>query len=317
MVNEWLTKPAGRQFLPASFAAQQVRSRPNTGWKQLKLLFLLDFVAWHVSRERNGGLPAGEGLAIRRMGNAKMENATLVALSRQIALRRNLDVIADNVANITTDGFKRQALNFEEFVMPKARASSFERSDRINTFVADWTTTTDFSNGSIEQSGNPLDVAINGDAFFAVQTPDGERYTRAGNFRIDNTGRLVTADGQPVLGEGGEILFEQNEVGIEIGADGSIASSAGGKGRLRIVAFEDSRALRKAGANLFETDAAPEIATGVQVMQGAIERSNVSGVVEMTRMINATRSYEQITKVIKDQDELRSRAISRLGQLQN
>ncbi|MBH0236870.1 flagellar basal-body rod protein FlgF [Methylobrevis albus] len=244
-----------------------------------------------------------------------MENATLVALSRQIALRRNLDVIADNVANITTDGFKRQALNFEEFVMPKARASSFERADRINTFVADWTTTTDFGSGSIEQSGNPLDVAINGNGFFVVQTPDGERYTRAGNFRIDNGGRLVTADGQPVLGEGGEILFEQNEIGIEIGADGSIASSAGVKGRLRLVAFEDDRLLRKAGANLFETDAAPEPAVGVQVMQGAIERSNVSGVVEMTRMINATRSYEQITKVIKDQDELRSRAISRLGQL--
>ncbi|ODN69344.1 flagellar hook-basal body complex protein [Methylobrevis pamukkalensis] len=181
-----------------------------------------------------------------------MENASLVALSRQLVLRRKLDVIADNVANITTDGFKRQSLNFEEFAMPKARANTFERPDRINAFVSDWTTTTDFSTGSIEQTGNPLDVALGGDGFFAVQTPEGERYTRAGSFQIDQTGRLVTSDGLPVLGEAGEILFEADETGIEIGANGSVATTAGIKDRLKIVSFDDNRLLEKIGDNLYD-----------------------------------------------------------------
>ncbi len=246
-----------------------------------------------------------------------MENASLVALSRQLALRRKLDVIADNMANITTDGFKRQSLRFEEFMMPKARENAFVHGDRINAFVSDWTTTTDFSSGSIEQTGGALDVAIEGDAFFTVQTPQGERYTRAGNFQIDATGRLVTPAGFPVMGQNGEIRFEPQEAGIEIGVDGSIATTEGLKDRLRLSSFADNRLLKKTGENLFDAGTtAAQPATTARVMQGALERSNVSGVVEITNMIDVSRSYQQVSSIMKAQEDLRSRAIDRLGSLQ-
>ena len=243
-----------------------------------------------------------------------MENTSLVALSRQLALRHKLDVIANNVANINTAGFKRQSLEMDEYVMPTAAANTFPRRDRTHSFVEDWATTTDYESGSIEVTGNPLDVAIKGDAFFVVNTPEGERFTRAGNFQLDNDGRLVTADGKPVMSEAGEVVFGPTETDIVIGADGSIATNAGQRGRLRLVQFEDNRILKKIGDNLYEGENANP-AEGVRVQQGAIEMSNVQGVIEMTRLIDVTRTYEQVSNLVRNLDELRSKAIQRLGDL--
>lgn len=245
-----------------------------------------------------------------------MENTSLVALSRQIVLQRRLEVVADNVANLNTDGFKRQSLSFQESMMPRARTNLFERGDRRSSFVSELTTLTDFSEGSIEQTGNTFDVAIEGSGFFVVQTPEGERYTRAGNFQLDATGRLVTPDGNPVLGEGGEIVFAPNESGVIIASDGTISSSAGQRGRLRVASFPDERLLEKSGENLYSTEEPPVPALTARVRQGSLERSNVSGVTEMTRLISVTRAYEQITNVLSQHDELRGRAIERLGTLQ-
>lgn len=241
-----------------------------------------------------------------------MENTSLVALSRQLVLRRKLDVIANNVANINTSGFKRDALELDEYDMPVSRANTFPRADRIHSFVEDWTTTVDHTPGPVETTGNPLDVALQGPGYFVVQTPSGERYTRAGDFMLDATGRLVTNDGKPVMGEGGEIVFQPNETDIVIGADGSIATNAGARGRLRLVSFEDDRLLTKEGENLFSGEGALPAAEA-RVKQGALEKSNVEGVIEMTRLIEVNRSYEQISRMISDHDELRLKAIQRLG----
>lgn len=241
-----------------------------------------------------------------------MENASLVALSRQLVLRRKLDVIANNVANIETAGFKRQSLQFDEYKMPVARANTFERRDRVHSYVEDWTTTTDFDAGVIETTGNPLDVALQGEGFFVVRTPQGERYTRAGNFLLDTGGRLVTPDGNPVLTDAGEVVFSAEETDIEIGVDGTIATSAGPRGRLRVVRFDAPEGLRQEGDNLYSGDGALPAVTA-RVRQGSLERSNVQGVVEMTRLIEVSRSYEQVTRMIADQNDLRSRAIERLG----
>lgn len=245
-----------------------------------------------------------------------MENASLVALSRQMVLRRELDVIANNVANMNTVGFRREALALEAYEMPVARANTFRRPDRIETFVADWMSATDYAAGEIVQTGNPLDVALEGDGFLVVETPAGERYTRAGNLTLDATGTLVTPDGDPVLGEGGRIVFAAEEGDIAIGRDGTIATSAGAKGRLRLVRFDDPRTLQHAGENLF-AGANPLPAPATRVMQGAIENSNVNGIEEMTRLVEVTRAYEQVARMVEDQDDLRSRAIQRLGQLQS
>jgi flagellar basal-body rod protein FlgF len=245
-----------------------------------------------------------------------MENASLVALSRQVVLRRQLDIIANNVANMNTVGFRRETLELEAFEMPEARANTFRRPDRVETFVSDWGTTTDFSPGGLVQSGNPLDVAIEGEGFLAVETPDGERYTRAGNLTIDVDGTLTTQDGYPVMGDGGPIVFGAEETDISIGRDGSISTNTGPKDVLRLVDFADPATLRHVGENLFAGEN-PLPATGARVMQGTIEESNVNGVAEMTRLIEVTRAYEQVARLVKDHDDLRSRAIQRLGQLQS
>ncbi|WP_237152562.1 flagellar basal-body rod protein FlgF [Oryzibacter oryziterrae] len=243
-----------------------------------------------------------------------MENSTLVALSGQIALRRKLDVIANNVANINTDGFKKVSVDFEETTMPKASGTMFPANYRANSYVRELGTVNDFSAGNIEMTGRELDVALNDDqAFFTVQTPNGERYTRAGNFQLDVNGRLITPDGNPVLGQGGEIIFAGSETNITISADGAVSSSAGSKGKLKLAEFNDPSVLSKVGINLYDSSLPPTVPTFPGIAQGAIERSNVSGVREMTNMIEVQRAYEQIASLMKQQNELKSKAVDRLG----
>ncbi len=241
-----------------------------------------------------------------------IENAQLISLSRQIALQRQLDVVANNVANINTTGFKAEQLLFEEYVMPVARDQTFPNLDQPLSYVQDWATIHDLSAGSVLQTGNDLDVALNGDGFFAVQTAGGERWTRAGAFQINNAGTLVDLSGNPVLGAGGTIQFGPEETGITIAGDGTVSSSAGIRGQLRIVEFENPQALTREGANLF-AGGTPVAATNTSVMQGFVERSNVSGVAEMAEMIRVTNAYQSIASLAERQDDLRRSAIQRLG----
>src|SRR5689334_10979600 len=152
-----------------------------------------------------------------------MENTLLIGLSRQVTLERQMDVIANNVANVNTNGFKADRSLFQEYLMPTAREDNFAAGrDRRISHVVDRATLHDFAQGSPDTTKNPLDVAINGDAFFVVQTPGGERYTRDGAFQINSQGQLVTASGFPVLGNGGPIQFQQTDKEIQIASDGNI-----------------------------------------------------------------------------------------------
>ncbi|KKB10382.1 hypothetical protein VE26_08770 [Devosia chinhatensis] len=241
-----------------------------------------------------------------------MGNAQLISLSRQIALQRQMDVVAHNVANINTTGFKAEQILFEQYEMPVARDRTFPNLDQPLAYVQDWATIHDLSGGAMVQTGNELDIALNGNGFLAVQTPAGERWTRAGSLQIDNAGTLVDLSGNPVLGNGGPIQFGPDESGITIAPDGSIASSAGAKGQLRIVEFANPQALVREGSNLF-SGGTPGANAGTRVMQGHIEKSNVSGVSEMAELIRVTRAYESIASLTQKQDELRRSAIQRLG----
>ncbi len=241
-----------------------------------------------------------------------MENAQLIGLSRQVALKHQMSVIANNVANINTDGFKAQSLLFEEYVMPVASHNDFAYSDQPLSYTQDWATANDFSGGAIAQTGNFLDVALQGKGFLTVQTPGGERYTKAGALKIDNTGLLVDNSGNPILSQGGQIRFGPEETDIQFNEDGSILTSAGNKGTLRIVEFENPQALVREGDNLF-SGGDPLAASTTRVIQGALERSNVSGVIAIAEMIRVNRSYQSMSQMLKKQDELRSQAISVLG----
>lgn len=244
-----------------------------------------------------------------------MENAQLIGLSRQVALRRQMDVIANNMANLNTAGFKGQKVLFEDYLMPTAADLVATGEDQIMHYTQDWATVHDFMSGAIQQTGGTFDIALNGDGFLAIQTPDGVGYTRNGELKLDNTGLLVTNDGHPVLSEGGLIRFEPNETGIQFTDNGTIMSSAGNKGHLQIVRFDQPQALVRVGSSTFTGDGAiPDADT--RVVQGAIERSNVSGVTEMTNMIQVNRAYQSITNMLQRQDELRRTAIQRLGSLQ-
>ncbi|MBO6508504.1 MAG: flagellar basal-body rod protein FlgF [Roseibium sp.] len=245
-----------------------------------------------------------------------MENAQLVALSRQSILRNHLDVIANNMANINTSGFKSQNLHFTEYVMPIADSGAFEKQDRAVSYVDMFTTRTNFDHGSINTTGNEFDLALNSEGFFAVQLPDGtEAYTRNGSFRTDAQGQLITTEGIPVMTEGGPITFSVEDGIVEIAADGTIASDLGIRGKIKVVDFEDVRTLEKIGETMFKGDD-PLPAAEVRMVQGALENSNVYGVTEVTRLIEVTRAYDATSKVVKDLDELRQQAISTLGKIQ-
>lgn len=242
-----------------------------------------------------------------------MENALLVGLSRQMVLRRQMSVHANNMANVNTAGFKRDDLLFEEYLMPQARMSDARGADARISFVQDPAVYGNFAEGTFDKTGNELDAAISGDGWFVVDTPEGERFTRNGQFKLSPEGELVTPAGDPVLGEGGPIVFGPEESGIEIAKDGTISTNQGLRGQLRIVSFENNNELKKEGAMMFSSDAVPQPAEEASVLQGMIEKSNVEPVLEMTRMIDTARAYSSVSQAIEQTSQLRQSAIERLG----
>jgi flagellar basal-body rod protein FlgF len=252
-----------------------------------------------------------------------MDNALLVGLSRQVALRRELDVIANNVANLNTTGFKGESVLFEQFLDPTARHEHFPGNDRRIAFVLDRATMQDFSQGPLQRTEAPLDVAIDGPGFFAIQTPNGERYTRAGNFHLNPQGQLVTNNGHPVLGAGGPIVFEPTDTNIAIAADGTVSASnstgqIGERGKLRMVTFANPAQLTAQGDSLWSANAGitPQIAPPTtRSVQGSLEKSNVHAVKEMNRLLEVTRAYTSISNMQQRTDELRRKAIEKLAEV--
>lgn len=244
-----------------------------------------------------------------------MENALLIGLSRQMALAREADIIANNVANAGTNGFKSRRLAFQEYLMPTARGDAFRPMDQRLSYVLDRGVGLDFAQGPIERTGNPLDVAINGEGYFAVQTPRGERYTRDGAFALNAAGELVTASGAKVMGESGAIAFSPQEGNIEIGADGVITTSAGVRGKLKLVRFAEPKSLVNEGDNLFSSPRPGQpLGKDGKVESGSLERSNVRSVIEMTRLMEVSRAYQNIAAMIQRTDDLRRSAIQRLAE---
>lgn len=244
-----------------------------------------------------------------------MENALLIGLSRQAALQNQIDVVANNLANLNTAGYKRESLLFQQYVNAEAEVDQQIGAGRDINYVIDAGTVRDFAEGALESTGNPLDVAIFGKGWFVVDTPEGQRYTRNGQFTLDANGQLVTSQGFPVQGNGGGLTFGPDETDIQISSDGTVSTSLGQKGALQVVNFTDENALRKEGATLYSADAAPTPATGTRVTQGVYERSNVEAVTEMTRMISVMRSYTSTARLLENIGELNSTAIRELGRV--
>ena len=252
-----------------------------------------------------------------------MENTLLVGLSRQMVLERQMDVVANNVANVNTNGFKADKSLFQEYLKSGAHEDNFVGSDRAVSYVQDSGTYKDLSAGPTEQTKNPLDVAIDGGGFLVVQTAAGERYTRDGGLNINSQGQLVTAAGDPVLGGSGPIVFQPTDHDISIAADGNITVVEGlnhidsVRGKLRMVSFADAQKLLKEGSNLYSADngAAAQPDSSSKLRQGFIEKSNVNSVMEMSRMIEVTRTYTQIATMLQQESDLHKSAIEKLAEV--
>lgn len=239
-----------------------------------------------------------------------MENPLYIGLSRQVALRRQLDVVANNIANMNTVGFRAARMLFDTAMEQAGQ----KRNDRI-ALTIDKATYTDTRQGAFVPTGNALDVAISGEGWLAVATPDGVRYTRDGRLQRGEAGELVTLGGHPVLDDGGQpLVIPDDRTAIAIAPDGTVTADGEMVARLGLSGFAEPQAMRRGADGLYEPGGQdPQPAPEARLAQGNIESSNVRAVVEMTRMMDLTRDYQAVTRMVEEGHELLRGAIGRLG----
>lgn len=244
-----------------------------------------------------------------------MENAAYIGLSRQMTLRRELDIVANNVANADTTGFKVEQLMVGTEIGERARNDAIRPSA---SFVLDKGVGRDFGQGALKQTGRDLDFAIEGEgAFFTVQTPTGPAYTRDGSFVTDAEGRLTTKQGLLVMADGAELDLDPQRGPVSVAHDGTVSQQGQPIGRLTVVRFDDLSVLQKSGDGLYRntSGAEPMEATDAQVRQGTLEGSNVNTLMEITNLIEINRAYERVTKMIENANDLSRRSVERLGRV--
>jgi flagellar basal-body rod protein FlgF len=239
-----------------------------------------------------------------------METPIYIALSRQMVLRNKMDVVANNIANASTPGFKAELMLMSEVELPAERGVDL-------SYVQDFATARDFSPGPLRATGNDLDLAIQGDGFFAVQTPDGVRYTRVGRFQLNADGTLVTSQGYPVLAGGGPVTLNPDDGPVHVAEDGSISTdrAIGGQqqqvaGKLDLVDFADRAKLTPSQDNLFDANGQQATPATGKIAQRMLEDSNVRPIIEMTSLIEVTRTYQSIQRFLDSEHERQRRAIS-------
>ena len=243
-----------------------------------------------------------------------MDSPGYIVLSRLVAQQRATAVTANNIANADTPGF-RTARPLFGTVLERQMAET-PIGGRDLAFAQDRATWREGAPGPITRTGNPLDMAISApDGFFAVETPRGERFTRAGRFTLDGQGRIVDPDGQPVLGNGGRpIQVGPADTRIDVLGDGTVRSENGPLGRLRVVRFDDAQRLTAEGDRLFAApdDMAPQPVERPGVVGGAVEGSNVRPVLELTRMTEEMRQFQFVAQMAEREGERLSTAVERI-----
>jgi flagellar basal-body rod protein FlgG len=250
-----------------------------------------------------------------------MSGAIYVAASGAMLQQMRMDVLANNLANVNTVGYKADTTIFRIFD-PNAptEAVRIKETDsvkqRLSPFTPPFDTITDFSAGPSKQTQNPLDLSIFGQGFFAVQTPAGVQYTRQGTFRLDQESVLVTREGYPVLGDRGSIKMVPGDVLID--ETGNISVNDERIDTLKIVDFSKPYELKKSGDTLFmpqNESVRPIDAEGFSIHQGYLELSNINTIRAMTEMIESLRVFESYQKVIKSVDDINSKAVNEIAKV--
>jgi flagellar basal-body rod protein FlgF len=233
-----------------------------------------------------------------------MDAAMYKSLSGAIAQMRKLEVVSQDLANVNTSGYKGQRLAFNEVLAARLPAGT-----RSGGFVAVGEQRTDFFQGQHQSTGNPFHLALDGEGYFVVDTPRGERYTRSGGFTLSADGTVITPQGEALLGEGGPVQVTGAK--MDIGMDGTVRSENGELGKLRIVRFVDERQAAKEGANLFRSNPANVEDVGApRVVQGNLEQSNVSPIDRMVSMITIQRQFEAYERAMKLMDGVTQKVIA-------
>ncbi len=236
-----------------------------------------------------------------------MENATYAAITRQTGLMAEMRAIANNIANSSTTGFRAEEVVFAEHV-----ASLGADHPSLSMATAEVRNTVNLQ-GSLTQTGGPFDLAIEGEGYFAVQTPEGERLTRAGHFTTNQNGDLVTSEGFPVLDAGGAPVFiPQGVGGIGIAPDGTVSAGGQPVGQIGMFVPTDPLKVTREDGVRFRSDAGTEPALNGRLMQGFLEESNVNPILQVSRMIEVQRAYELGQSFMEREDERIMQAIREL-----
>ncbi|MBK1660553.1 flagellar basal-body rod protein FlgF [Paracraurococcus ruber] len=238
-----------------------------------------------------------------------MDTPGYVILSRLGSQLRATQVLANNLANADTPGFRAQRPVFGS-VLQRQPDPALQGSTAYSIDRATWR---DSAPGTLSATGNPLDVSLRGEGFFVVETPGGEeRYTRAGRFALSAEGRLLDLDGNAVLGAGGPLVVGPADTRIEVQGDGTVRSENGVLGQLRVVRFDAPQKLRAEGDRLFAADETPQPVARPEVVQGTIEGSNVHPVLEMVRMTEELREFQNAVTFADREGERLQTAVDRI-----
>ncbi|MBL6934232.1 MAG: flagellar hook basal-body protein [Alphaproteobacteria bacterium] len=242
-----------------------------------------------------------------------LENASAIALSRQMVLRRQMDTVANNIANSQTPSYKSESLMFIQHLITNDEGKKLHYVEDIAEFR-------NMDQGPFTETGSDLDVAISGEGFLVVDGPNGPLYTRNGRMTLDATGRLVTNGGLVIQG-GGVIPPDASKVSIatdgtvsieRLGGDNSPLNEEGLIGTLEVVTFDNLQNMEKIGNGLYRTNQRPNAVEDVELLQGMFEESNVQPILQMTRMIQVHRAYESIAKLSETEHQLERDAVDKL-----
>ncbi|MEO1554729.1 MAG: flagellar hook-basal body complex protein [Pseudomonadota bacterium] len=235
-----------------------------------------------------------------------MSNSIYATISRQDGLLKELQVVANNLANSNTTGYKTDRAVFAEYIVNTGHQTPSLSMGALSGH------TFDLAQGTVDFTGGQFDIAIQGEGFFALQTPEGERLTRAGAFQLSATGELITPDGANVLDSGNTpIQIPPDAARISIAGDGSISADGELLGQLGV--FRANGQLQRDTDTRFTAEGGTEAIENATVLQGALEQSNVSPVLEMARMIEVQRAYEAGQNVLEQEHQRITQFISTVG----
>jgi flagellar basal-body rod protein FlgF len=242
-----------------------------------------------------------------------MNNVTNITLSRLVAQSHAMDVIASNLANMSTPGYRAERMQFADWLAPET-GTSIARGDRQLAFTQDRATWRENAEGTITQTGNPLDVALSGAGYFTVATAAGTRLTRAGRFSLQADGTIADAQGNALLDTNNQPLHTAPaDTQITITADGAISSQNGPIGKIAVVTPNDPNRLTAEGGRLLRADGPTTPVATPKMVQGAVEDSNVQPVAELTRMMTTQRNFQFATQFVQAEGDREQSAIDKIA----